>query len=125
MASSDPAPAPQREKRWPAEAVVLAHEAPVRIGPLTIDPAMRRVVHDDGQEAFLQPRVMQALVALVRADGQILSRDDLMAQCWSGMVVGEDAINRVMARLRRRRIACASRRLRPAAEPVSRVRRAR
>jgi predicted ATPase len=62
---------------------------------------MRRVVHDDGQEAFLQPRVMQALVALVRADGRVLSRGDLMAQCWSGMVVGDDALNRVISRLRR------------------------
>ncbi|HEX3406351.1 MAG TPA: winged helix-turn-helix domain-containing protein [Caulobacteraceae bacterium] len=84
-----------------ANVVVLAHAAPARLGPLMIEPAMRRVVHDDGQEEFLQPRVMQALVALLRADGQILSRDDLMAQCWSGVVVGEDALNRVMAQLRR------------------------
>ena len=101
MASSEPASALRREMRLPAEAVVLAREAPVRVGPLTIEPAMRRVARDDGQEAILEPRVMQTLVALVRANGQILTRDDLMAQCWSGMVVGEDALNRVMARLRR------------------------
>jgi len=102
MASSEPAPGPRRETQWLDDApIVLAHEAPVRIGPLTIEPAMRRVIHDNGQEAFLEPRVMQALVALVRADGRILSRDDMMAQCWSGRVVGEDALNRVVARLRR------------------------
>jgi TolB-like protein len=101
MASIEPAPSARREMQSPADAIVLAYEAPVRVGPLTIEPAMRRVRHDDGQEAFLQPRVMQALVALVRAEGEILSRDDMLARCWSGMVVGEDALNRVMARLRR------------------------
>jgi TolB-like protein len=61
---------------------------------------MRRVKHDDGQEAFLQPRVMQVLVALLRAEGEILSRDDMLARCWGGVAVGEDALNRVMSRLR-------------------------
>jgi len=100
MASSEPAPAARPEMQWPADAVVLVREAPVRMGPLTIEPAKRRVLHDDGREAFLQPRVMQALVALVRAGGEVLSRDDLMARCWNGVIVGEDAINRVMVRLR-------------------------
>lgn len=79
----------------------LAREHSLTLGPLQIDPALRRVAHDDGREEFLQPRVMQVLVALVRADGQILSRDDLLKSCWSGVVVGEDAIDRVIGRLRR------------------------
>jgi tetratricopeptide (TPR) repeat protein len=44
---------------------------------------------------------MQVLVALVRARGAIMSRDELIASCWDGRIVGEDAINRVMSRLRR------------------------
>jgi TolB-like protein len=44
---------------------------------------------------------MQVLVALIRADGKIVSRDDLLASCWHGVVVGEDAIDRVIGRLRR------------------------
>ena len=104
MSPSHPAPA---DRRAPSSAdadlagIVLAREPPVRLGALTIEPPMRRVLHDDGQEAFLEPRVMQALVALLRADGKIVSRDDLLAQCWRGVVVGEDAIIRVMGRLRR------------------------
>ena len=108
MASSQAAPDERRETRSAADApaleagvIVLAHALPRRLGPLSIEPAMRRVAHDSGAEEFLEPRVMQALVALVRADGRILSRDDLLAQCWSGVVVGEDAINRVIGRLRR------------------------
>jgi TolB-like protein/DNA-binding winged helix-turn-helix (wHTH) protein/Tfp pilus assembly protein PilF len=81
--------------------VNLAREMPVRLGGLSIIPAHRRVAHDDGREEILEPRVMQVLVTLIRAGGQIISRDDLLSACWSGVVVGEDALNRVIGRLRR------------------------
>ena len=81
----------------------LAHEAPVRLGALSIEPALRRVAHDDGREEIVEPRVMQVLVALIRARRRIITRDDLMMSCWHGVVVGEDAINRIISRLRRRR----------------------
>jgi adenylate cyclase len=79
----------------------LAHEASIGLGPLTIEPALRLVRHDNGAEEVLQPRIMQVLVALIRANGQILTRDALTASCWEGVVVGEDAINRVIGQLRR------------------------
>jgi adenylate cyclase len=81
--------------------ISLAHEAPLQLGALCIEPALRRVAQDDGREEIVEPRVMQVLVALIRAKGGILSRDDLLMSCWHGVVVGEDAINRVMGRLRR------------------------
>jgi DNA-binding winged helix-turn-helix (wHTH) protein/tetratricopeptide (TPR) repeat protein len=61
---------------------------------------MRRILHDDGRELFLEPRVMQVLVALVRANGSILTHDDLTASCWQGRFVSIDAINRVLSALR-------------------------
>jgi adenylate cyclase len=79
----------------------LAREAPLRLGALGVEPALRRVANDDGREAILEPRVMQVLVALIRAGGRIVSRDELAASCWHGVVVGEDALNRVIGRLRR------------------------
>jgi adenylate cyclase len=82
-------------------AIVLAHEQNVSLGPLRIEPARLRVRRDDGREELLQPRIMQVLVALLRARGEILTRDELTQGCWNGLVVGEDAINRVMGRLRR------------------------
>jgi len=85
----------------PVRAMNLAREHAVRLGGLSIDPASRRVAHDDGREEFLEPRVMQVLVALLRAEGRILSRDELLSTCWPGVLVGEDALNRVMGRLRR------------------------
>ena len=79
----------------------LAREHPFRLGAMTIQPTHRRVAHDDGRGEILEPRVMQVLVALAKAEGRILSRDDLIASCWAGVVVSEDALNRAISRLRR------------------------
>ena len=81
--------------------IVLATAAGFSRGPLTVEPALRRVVHTDGREEILQPRVMQVLVALARVDGAILSRDTLQETCWNGVIVGEDALSRAIGQLRR------------------------
>ncbi|WP_375426993.1 winged helix-turn-helix domain-containing protein [uncultured Sphingomonas sp.] len=79
----------------------LAHTPGFRLARLAVTPALRQVVRDDGASEVVEPRVMQVLVALVEADGAIVSRDDLSQCCWEGRVVGDDAINRVISRLRR------------------------
>lgn len=85
-----------------ARPIKLASEPPLRVGPLNVEPALRRVTSlVDGKQSTIQPRVMQVLVALAQAAGEILSRDDLLATCWHGVVVGEDSIDRVIGRLRR------------------------
>jgi len=79
--------------------VILAHELPFRIGEAQFSPSTREVLFA-GRAAVIEPRVMQALVALNRAHGSVVSKDDLAARCWDSRVVGEDAINRVISRLR-------------------------
>ena len=81
--------------------IVLAHEADFALGPLTVVPSSRELIDAGGGRHVLEPRVMQVLVALARAEGAVVSKDDLLASCWEGRVVGEDAINRVLSRLRR------------------------
>lgn len=44
---------------------------------------------------------MQVLVYMARRRGETITRDDLIAACWSGVVVGEDAIQRCIGRLRK------------------------
>ena len=44
---------------------------------------------------------MQVLVVLAMANGGIVSRDDMVRQCWDGRIVGDDSINRVVSRLRK------------------------
>lgn len=84
-----------------ARRVVLAREDIRRVGPLIIEPARRLVRHRDGRSVTLEPRTMQVLVALMAADGAILSRDDLIQSCWEGRIVGDDSIGSVVYRLRR------------------------
>jgi DNA-binding winged helix-turn-helix (wHTH) protein/tetratricopeptide (TPR) repeat protein len=74
---------------------------PMRLGALTLNPPVRAIRRDDGAEEVVEPRVMQVLLALAKARGDIVRREDLSERCWEGRVVGEDAINRVLSRLRR------------------------
>jgi len=79
----------------------LGLTAPVRLGRLVLNPALREIRRDDGAEEIIEPRVMQVLLALAEARNEIVRREDLTERCWEGRIVGEDAINRVLSRLRR------------------------
>jgi DNA-binding winged helix-turn-helix (wHTH) protein/tetratricopeptide (TPR) repeat protein len=79
--------------------IVLAHEQSFRIGDAEFRPATREV-RFAGQNAVIEPRVMQLLIALHRAGSAVVNKDDLLQSCWEGRIVGEDAINRVVSRLR-------------------------
>jgi tetratricopeptide (TPR) repeat protein len=48
----------------------------------------------------LEPRVMQVLVALADSRGEVVSRDELIARCWGGTIVGDNAIQRAIYVLR-------------------------
>ena len=80
--------------------IVLAHSPAFRLGTVEVRPSTREIVGPDGAE-IVEPRVMQVLVALTSAGGAILSRDDLIQACWEGRIVSENAIDRVISRLRR------------------------
>lgn len=79
--------------------VVLAREEPFCIGRAEFRPATREVSFA-GKTSVIEPRVMQLLVALRRANGRLVSKVDLADLCWDGRVVGDDAIHRVVSRLR-------------------------
>ena len=44
---------------------------------------------------------MQALCVMARRPGEVVSRDELVATCWAGRFVSDDAIQRAIAKLRR------------------------
>jgi DNA-binding winged helix-turn-helix (wHTH) protein/tetratricopeptide (TPR) repeat protein len=84
-----------------ADRVELAHEPDFVLGRLTVSPSRRELVRDDGEREVIEHRMMRVLIALTKARGNILTRDELIMSCWDGVVVGDDAINRVMSRLRK------------------------
>ncbi|HEY2357069.1 MAG TPA: winged helix-turn-helix domain-containing protein [Phenylobacterium sp.] len=78
----------------------LAREPTFRLGEADVHPSTREVVAGERRE-LLEPRVMQVLVALARKRGDVVSREELVQSCWSGRIVGDDAINRCIGQLRR------------------------
>ena len=78
----------------------LAHRVDFSLGSIEVRPASRELVGVDGA-VMIEPKVMQVLVALADAGGRVVSRDELIENCWRGKVVGDDAINRVIGKLRR------------------------
>jgi TolB-like protein/DNA-binding winged helix-turn-helix (wHTH) protein len=88
------------EQATAAAVIDLAREPDFALGPATARPSIAEVVMA-GQTIRLQPRVMQVLVALVRRGGEVVTRDELIANCWGGLAIGDDAINRCIGRLRR------------------------
>lgn len=82
------------------EHIVLAQEPEFALGGLRISPSTREVIGSEQRER-LQPRIMQVLVVLARRRGEVVSRDELIATCWNGYAVSDDAIHRCIARIRR------------------------
>ena len=77
----------------------LAHARPFTIGDVAVRPATRELVRG-GMRKVLEPLVMQVLIALASARGEILSRDDLIETCWGGRAISDDAVSRVISALR-------------------------
>jgi DNA-binding winged helix-turn-helix (wHTH) protein len=80
--------------------IELAREAPFTVGGLRVTPATRQAEFGERRET-LEPRAMQALIALARRRGEVVSRDELIEACWDGRIVGDDAINGCVAKVRR------------------------
>ena len=65
-----------------------------------IDPTTLRVRRDDQVER-IEPRMMQVLLILAGQAGEVVTREALEHQVWSGRVVSDDAVTNTIAKLRR------------------------
>ncbi len=72
----------------------------LRLGDFTVDPEAGRMIGPAGIEQ-LDPKVMQVLVLLAKHAGDVVPRQDLLAQVWPGVVVGDDVVSRCIYQLRR------------------------
>lgn len=78
----------------------LAGRPDFRLARARVFPSTRRI-EGPASSASLEPRVMRVLLAFVDAGPVVLTRDQLMRECWDGAVVGDDAINRTIAEIRK------------------------
>ena len=111
--------------------VPLARRADLDLGGTRVFPS-RLLLAGPAATVPLERRVMEVLLAFVDADGAVLSRDELLQRCWPGVVVGDDAVHRVIGALRKAAAATGGAfvietiprigyRLKPAAGPASEV----
>lgn len=70
------------------------------LGPWRVEPEQLRLCHGDTTMA-LEPKLMALLVALISAQGEAVSRGALMQAIWGHEHVTDDALNRLVARLRK------------------------
>lgn len=80
--------------------VDLAREEDFILGELWVRPS-RCEVEAAGQRRELERRVMQVLVALSYPTWEVVSRQELIERCWSGLSVSSDAVHRCIGVLRR------------------------
>jgi len=83
---------------WPK--LTLARELPFALAGTLVRPSALEVEFA-GRVTALEPRVMKVLVAMQRAKGHPVSRDELIDLCWDGRIVTDGALNRCVAQLRK------------------------
>jgi TolB-like protein/tetratricopeptide (TPR) repeat protein len=66
--------------------------AEIAFGPFRLDVERRRLFRD-GASVPLRSRGADILCALVAASGRLVTKDELMAQVWPGLNVGENALH--------------------------------
>src|SRR3954454_16016663 len=78
----------------------MAARADFTLGLAVISPSTRTIAGPGGT-ADVEPRVMQVLVVLADAAGQVVTRETLFQRCWGGVFVGDDSLNRAIGAVRR------------------------
>ncbi len=65
-----------------------------------VDPSTHRM-DKDGRSIKLEPRTVAVLVYLASHPGKAVTREELEREVWRGVVVGYDALNNIIAKLRK------------------------
>jgi DNA-binding winged helix-turn-helix (wHTH) protein/TolB-like protein len=72
----------------------------LRVGEWLVDPATNELRQGD-RVVRLEPKPMDVLMRLAARPGEVVSREELLADVWPGVVVVDEALTQSIARLRR------------------------
>jgi DNA-binding winged helix-turn-helix (wHTH) protein len=78
----------------------LALRPDFQVGPMLVSPP-RRLVEGPGGFVHVEPLIMQVFLLLLDSGGKVVTRNELFDQCWGGVYVGDDSLNRAIAKVRR------------------------
>lgn len=75
--------------------------AALRVGDWAVDPAAHALAREGHEALRLEPKVIEVLVHLANHPGEVVTRDELLAAVWPGVVVGDDALTQAIIKLRK------------------------
>jgi DNA-binding winged helix-turn-helix (wHTH) protein len=78
----------------------LTVRADFQLGPMLVSPS-RRLIEGPGGYVHVEPLIMQVFLLLLDARGKVVTRNELFDQCWGGVYVGDDSLNRAILKVRR------------------------
>lgn len=78
----------------------VSTDGPFFIDAWRIEPALNRISRE-GTVRQLDPRTMQVLLCLAEHAGEVVRRDELMDRVWGEVIVSENTLSSVVARLRK------------------------
>ena len=70
------------------------------LGEWRVDPDTNEMARG-GVVVRIEPKAMDVLVVLARHDGDVVTRDELLATVWAGVIVGDEALSQAVIKLRR------------------------
>lgn len=98
-----PIPTSDPGKREPSESRAYAEtlgNRPFQLAEFRVDPELNRVCRGQ-EETRITPRTMEVLLALGSRAGEVMSRDEIFDQVWGDVIVGDEALTRCVADLRK------------------------
>ncbi len=70
------------------------------LGKWTVDP-IACILTSDNESRQIEPKCMELLVLLIKANGEVVSRSEIMDSIWQGRFVTEHVLNNLVASLRK------------------------
>jgi DNA-binding winged helix-turn-helix (wHTH) protein/tetratricopeptide (TPR) repeat protein len=78
----------------------LAERPDFALGVLRVSPSRRRIAGPAG-EVHVEPLIMQVFLLLSDAEEEVVTRTRLFDECWGGVIVGDESLNRAITMIRR------------------------
>lgn len=80
--------------------MTMHKHTPFRLGAWRVEPGSRSI-SDGTRQRRLTPRAMDSLLLLVRADGDVVTRQELLDTVWPDVTVTDESVTTAIAELRR------------------------
>jgi DNA-binding winged helix-turn-helix (wHTH) protein/TolB-like protein/cytochrome c-type biogenesis protein CcmH/NrfG len=82
------------------EAILKVLPAALQVGQWRVVPELNQISRGD-KAVRLEPKAVELLAYLAQRAGEVVSREELLAALWPGVIVGDNALTQVITKLRK------------------------